>query len=208
MKKMLVRAAVLAVFTAGFGTTAAIVGTGTAMACEVGPVKSWEYAASLPQVNYGDHNEYVMGLQIRLRGEGYDLQGTGTYADKTLAAVKDYQRKKGINPSGIVGSKTWAALVGPMDEGVTGNGKRKPPTFSVNPGDTDPNKIGALFEVMQRIYPYYVTGLPDANHYDAEWQSVVQGFQRRAGINPSGIIGPKTWAALYTTTAISGGWGC
>lgn len=207
MKKMLVRAAVLTVFTAGFGTTAAIVGTGTAMACEVGSEKSWEYAASLPQVNYGDHNEHVVGLQLRLRLLGYNLQGTGTYADNTLVAVKDFQRKNGINDSGIVGSKTWAALIGHLDKGLTGNGKITPPTFSLNPGETNQDKMFHLHNTLVRIHPYW-DNLPDGDTYDAEWQNMVKDFQRRAGINPSGIIGPKTWAALYTVVSVSGQWGC
>ncbi|MFD1044136.1 peptidoglycan-binding domain-containing protein, partial [Kibdelosporangium lantanae] len=34
----------------------------------------------------------VLSLQLELRQLGYDLQGTGTYADKTLDAVRDFQR--------------------------------------------------------------------------------------------------------------------
>jgi peptidoglycan hydrolase-like protein with peptidoglycan-binding domain len=112
MKKMLVRAAVLAMFTAGIGTTVGIAGVGTALACGQENLRSDRLAASLPQVSYGDSNQHVLGLQLALRAKGYQLNGTGNYAQNTLTAVQDYQRKHGINPSGIVGSKTWHALVG------------------------------------------------------------------------------------------------
>lgn len=208
MKKTLVRAAVLAVFTAGLGTTAAIVGTGTAMACEAPSESSYAFAATLPQVNYGDHNEHVLGLQLSLRFVGYNyLQGTGTYSDNTLAAVKDFQRKHGINDSGIVGSKTWAALVGPKSAIGTGNGKATPPPFSLNPGDSDSDKVFYLVNVLQRIHPYWEQS-PYSEVYDARLQGMVQDFQRRVGINPSGIIGPKTWAAFYKVVSVSGTWGC
>jgi peptidoglycan hydrolase-like protein with peptidoglycan-binding domain len=36
----------------------------------------------------------------------------------------------------------------------------------------------------------------------------VQDFQRRTGIDPSGIVGPKTWAAMYEVVSVSAGWGC
>ncbi|MBP2322155.1 peptidoglycan hydrolase-like protein with peptidoglycan-binding domain [Kibdelosporangium banguiense] len=210
MKRMIVRAAVLAMFTAGMATTVGIAGAGTAMACGQENQRSDQFAASLPQVNPGDTGQHVLALQLSLRHEGYtQLNGTGTYAQNTLSAVQDFQRKNGINASGIVGSKTWHALVGKMPPSLTGQGWATPPSFGINPGERNGNKLSALFDAMQRIHPYTSQGLPDEGDvYGPQMQRLVQDFQRRAGIKDSGIVGPKTWAALYEVVAASGQWGC
>ncbi|ALG14176.1 hypothetical protein AOZ06_51440 [Kibdelosporangium phytohabitans] len=144
MKKMLVRAAVLAIFTAGFTAAAGIAGAGTALACETSSQRSDQLAASLPQVGYDDTGPDVLGLQIALRFEGYALNGTGVYSDNTLSAVRDFQFKNGINPSGIVGSKTWHALVGKKSVSITGNGGIQVPGFGIQPGEVNEDKLNAL----------------------------------------------------------------
>jgi peptidoglycan hydrolase-like protein with peptidoglycan-binding domain len=209
MKKMLIRAAVLAMFTAGIATATGIAGAGTALACGEENLRSDRLAASLPQVNYGDSGQYVLGLQLALRAKGYtQLTGTGTYAQNTLSAVQDYQRKHGINPSGIVGSKTWHALVGSMPPSLTGDGWATPPSFGITPGERNQEKTSTLWNALMRIHPYYVDMPSEGATYGPASQRIVQDFQRRTGINPSGIVGPKTWDALYKVVAMSGMWGC
>jgi peptidoglycan hydrolase-like protein with peptidoglycan-binding domain len=207
MKKMLVRAAVLAIFTAGLSTTAAIVTASPALACQANNNRSDQLAASLPQVNYGQSGKHVLALQLRLKNLGYNLKGTGKYAQNTLAAVKDFQRKNGINDSGIVGSKTWHALVGPLPPSVTGNGQAKPPAFRIQPGERNEEKMSYLLNTLSRIY----TGRELSNEgdtYGPKSQELVKDFQRRAGIKASGIVGPKTWSAMYEVVAVTGQWGC
>ncbi|MET0234761.1 MAG: peptidoglycan-binding protein [Kibdelosporangium sp.] len=206
---MVIRAAVLAMFTAGIATATGIAGAGTALACQADNQRSDRFAASLPQVNYGDTGTYVVGLQLALRGAGYsNLTGTGTYAQNTLSAVQDFQQKHGINPSGIVGSKTWHALVGVKSPTNTGEGLT-PPSFGITPGEHNENKMNHLYNAIGRVYPYYAQELPgEYTTYGPGMQQVVQDFQRRAGINPSGIVGPQTWDALYKVVGMSAMWGC
>jgi peptidoglycan hydrolase-like protein with peptidoglycan-binding domain len=209
MKKLIVRAAILAIFTAGISGVTGIATAGTAMACESHGQRSDQLADSLPQVTYGQSGKHVLALQLALHNEGYHLQGTGKYAQNTLAAVKDFQRKNGINDSGIVGSKTWHALVGKLSPSVTGNGGATPAGFSITPGERNQDKMDTLFNVVQRIYPYVGHGLPNEGAvYGPRTQALVKDFQKRAGIKASGIIGPKTWSAMFEAVSVSGGWGC
>jgi murein L,D-transpeptidase YcbB/YkuD len=209
MKKLIVRAAVLAIFTAGISTTTGIVTAGTAMACESHNQRSDQLAASLPQVTYGQSGKHVLALQLALHNEGYNLQGTGKYAQNTLAAVRDFQRKHGINDSGIVGSKTWQALVGKLSPSVSGNGGVVAPKFGITPGERNQDKMDTLVNVVQRIYPYFTRDLPSEGAvYGPGMQSLVKDFQKRAGIKASGIVGPKTWAAMFEAVSVSGMWGC
>ncbi|TCO65051.1 peptidoglycan-binding domain-containing protein [Actinocrispum wychmicini] len=202
MKKMLVRAAIFAILTTGVGIASA----GNAMACD-GSARSDEFASGLPQVHYGQHGQHVLALQLALRHTGYtSLQGTGNYATNTLKAVRDFQRKHGIKDSGIVGSKTWHALVGAMPEYQTFGGQA--PKYSITPGERNRDKVDTLGLIIQRIHPYSARTLPDGDVYGPTLQKMVKDFQRRAGIKASGIVGQKTWAAMMEAASASGGWGC
>ena len=53
-----------------------------------------------------------MALQhlLMLRGVVTFYNIDGVFGDKTEAAVKEFQKVKGIYPDGMVGAKTWPAL--------------------------------------------------------------------------------------------------
>lgn len=184
----------------GLGLTA---GAGVASACGEPQHRSAAFAGTLPQVRFGQSGTVVQGLQLNLKNRGYGLTGTGYYGTRTLAAVQDFQRRNGINPSGIVGSRTWQALVGSMSEAATTKSHR--PDFSVHPGERDRFKVGIVRDHIGRIYGYWDF---DFTWYDPELRRQVQRFQKANGIRASGIVGVKTWAAMTKVISISGGWGC
>ncbi|GAA5118837.1 peptidoglycan-binding domain-containing protein [Haloechinothrix salitolerans] len=48
---------------------------------------------------------------------------------------------------------------------------------------------------MNEVYPLY-SQLRVDGIYRPKTQRVMREFQRRSGLVPDGIVGPKTWAAL------------
>lgn len=52
----------------------------------------------------------VKYLQARLNAHGAKLKEDGNFGPVTLAAVKAFQKAKGLTADGVVGAKTWAAL--------------------------------------------------------------------------------------------------
>ncbi|WDU82768.1 peptidoglycan-binding domain-containing protein [Caloramator sp. Dgby_cultured_2] len=56
------------------------------------------------------YGEDVKTLQTLLNKYGYNLKVDGIYGPKTLAAVKDFQKKHGLKAGGVVGPKTMAKL--------------------------------------------------------------------------------------------------
>ena len=68
--------------------------------------------ATKKQIGYGSQGSEVTELQRLLNSNGYNLKADGIYGDKTMAAVKDYQKKKKLAVDGIVGNNTWGALTG------------------------------------------------------------------------------------------------
>lgn len=58
----------------------------------------------------GSKGDEVKTLQTQLNANGYNLDVDGSFGNKTLAAVKDYQQKNNLSVDGIVGNNTWGAL--------------------------------------------------------------------------------------------------
>lgn len=64
------------------------------------------------QLKKGDKGKDVRILQMILKASDYEaLDVDGIFGDITNRVVRDFQRKKGLSVDGIVGNKTWDALV-------------------------------------------------------------------------------------------------
>lgn len=66
--------------------------------------------ATYNQISYGSTGSDVTELQKLLNKNGYSLAEDGIFGSKTLAAVRDYQKKNNLAVDGIVGTNTWGAL--------------------------------------------------------------------------------------------------
>ncbi|CRK60412.1 N-acetylmuramoyl-L-alanine amidase [Alloactinosynnema sp. L-07] len=198
------RASIVGLLTATAIAGGMVAGAGTASACAENPY-SHELAASLPQLRPGTTGTATVGLQVALRDHGHKLQGTGFYGPNTLAAVRAFQRKNGIKDSGIVGSKTWQALVGRLS--VYSTGGRSNPTFAVHPGETDVKKVNHLRDYLSRL-DFGGEQFWDEKSYSPRMVATVKRFQQSVGIKASGIVGPKTWTAMNQVLRIAGHWGC
>ncbi len=60
----------------------------------------------------GDQGTEIAEIQGRLIRLGYDVIADGDFGPATVDAVKSFQKSKGIKADGLVGEKTYAALVG------------------------------------------------------------------------------------------------
>ncbi len=68
----------------------------------------------LPELMVGDEGEAVRAAQLLLKGRGFPVGWMGADGDfgaKTEAAVRRFQRSRGLERDGIVGPLTWAALI-------------------------------------------------------------------------------------------------
>ncbi|MFC5287091.1 peptidoglycan-binding protein [Actinokineospora guangxiensis] len=56
----------------------------------------------------GDANDHVLALQQRLTDHGYLHDAPdGVYGESTEAAVREFQRERGLIEDGVVGERTW-----------------------------------------------------------------------------------------------------
>lgn len=61
-------------------------------------------------IDKGTKNDYVKWIQWELVDAGYNLEVDGSFGPTTEAAVRDFQKKNGLDSDGIVGPKTREAL--------------------------------------------------------------------------------------------------
>ena len=67
-----------------------------------------------PTLKKGSKGEYVTLAQTKLIQRGYDLApygADGSYGNKTVAAVKAFQKDNGLTADGVIGQKTWDVLL-------------------------------------------------------------------------------------------------
>ncbi len=70
-----------------------------------------ETAAFTPVLRRGAKGDAVRHLQERLTGQGHVLgKVDGDFGERTDAAVRIFQKLKGLKSDGIVGTQTWAQL--------------------------------------------------------------------------------------------------
>ena len=74
---------------------------------------SSKVTVSVNMLERGSEGDNVWALQILLNGLGYSC-GTvdGDFGSKTDTAVKKFQKAKGLKQDGVVGAKTWSAILG------------------------------------------------------------------------------------------------
>lgn len=68
----------------------------------------------MPTLRKGSSGEYVTLLQTKLIQLGYNLEpygADGKYGNTTLKAVKEFQQDNGLTADGVVGTKTWEAIL-------------------------------------------------------------------------------------------------
>jgi len=162
------------------------------------------------QFREGDSSEDLKLWQKQMGSRGYDLIGTGYFGPKTEAAVLDLQAKAGLNVVGFIGPSTWAAAwdgsagpaaaaapaaYTPATDQSCGVGQSTAPAWPGKEfvqGDTDRDLQCFQKELGSRGF-----GLTGTGYYGPATAAAVVDLQQRNGINPSGIVGPKTWVAAW-----------
>ncbi|MCZ7587907.1 MAG: peptidoglycan-binding protein [Gaiella sp.] len=99
----------------------------------------------------------VASLEFRLRGFGLLAKRVdGRFDAATAAALRRFQRARGLTPDGIVGARTFAAL-------ARGTGARKAPAARKTTSVVHEVRAGEGFEVIARRYRVTPDALARAN---------------------------------------------
>ena len=141
----------------------------------------------------------VSQLQTDLKQLGYYYADiTGKFGEKTEAAVKEFQKDKGITADGVAGYTTLQAISKAID---AAGGSATSSTTGLKVGSTG-SKVTALQQDLTALGYYYgdISG-----HYGSLTQAAVKKFQKAKGINQDGIAGTSTLNAIANALGNSTG---
>lgn len=158
------------------------------------------------EISQGASGDAVKDVQNKLIQIGYlKAEATGYFGALTHAAVVAFQKANGIDPIGIVGPKTKAALAAakPLDPTTAGTPSTTPtPATSVSSSFTFTKRleVGVTNEEVKQLQillkrlGYF--GEDATGYFGNITKAAVVAFQKAEGIEPLGFVGPATRAAL------------
>ena len=87
-------------------------------------------------VRLGDTGSGVKQIQVALAAHGYKVSTDGVFGPQTSSAVKDFQKKNGLAPDGVVGPATWKKLQAASSSTSTTAAKSTTSTKTTTPAKT------------------------------------------------------------------------
>jgi len=135
-----------------------------------------------PLVQEGDKNHPVQTLQHLLRARGNTVAVDGIFGPRTETAVRAFQNSKALTADGLVGPRTWGALILQVSRGSSGEAVRGvQEEFQFRNLSGDPGQ-----------------GVQVDGIFGSKTEAAVRGFQQALGIAVDGIVGPLTWRGLIS----------
>ena len=138
-----------------------------------------ESAEAFKSVDRGDRGSRVATVQ-RVLGVTVDRH----FGSRTVRAVKSFQRRRGLGADGVVGRRTWRALMRVARSQRAGRNR----TARSRRGS---HSRSHYVRVLQRALGVAVDG-----SFGSGTQRALKRFQRRRGLAADGVAGPATWRAL------------
>ncbi len=119
-----------------------------------------------------------------------ELAEDGKYGPATVKAVQEFQVRNDLAVDGKTGKNTWNALYAKY--AASHADKDVYPGTALREGDT-----GAAVRAAQQQLKSRGSSLTADAKFGDKTEDAVRAFQKAAGINADGVIGPDTWAKLF-----------
>lgn len=128
---------------------------------------------NLPTLRKGSTGGSVRTLQYLLNSR-YGIQVDGKFGPTTEKYVKKFQAAKGLRADGVVGDKTWGAILPTVRKGSKGNAVR-----------------AVQRELRAEGYSLSIDG-----KFGSKTRSAVVKYQQKKKLSADGVVGKKTWGSL------------
>lgn len=166
---------------------------------------------SYPTIKLGSKGADVKKAQKLLIAKGYSCGAAGADGDfgaGTYNAVKKFQVANGLEADGIVGAKTWAALLKTEQPKPEQTEPEKEPEEPMTPtGSTCIVDLPIIKQGNKGFTVIAVQTLLGKNNFSVNYidgdfgpdtLAKVKAFQKAKGLTADGIVGSKTWVKLLT----------
>lgn len=134
-----------------------------------------------PTIYPWDTGPAVAELQEMLNAHGFKLRMDGDFGYITEAAVKEFQRQRGLRIDGVVGPKTRAALKTSIVPGSR--------NLRIGHTGADVCELQGLLQVCG--FPIQRNGI-----FNRETRQAVLAFQEEHKLRANGIVDSITWRVL------------
>ena len=134
-----------------------------------------------PVIYPWDSGSAVAQLQELLRAHGFRMRIDGDFGGVTEAAVRSFQRQRGLRPDGIVDAKTWASLKGTIQPG----------TRTLRLGHT-----GSDVWELQGLLQVHGYSIVRNGWFDRDTKQATIAFQQKHKLKDNGIVDAITWTIL------------
>ena len=161
-------------------------------------------------------NQPIRSLQTMLRtiaaiepGQ-MNVMPDGIYGPQTAAAVRSFQRRQGLNPTGVADQATHERLVREYERARIETEKAHPVRITLDPGQVlrrgEKNNHIYLVQSMLTVLHLLDDRIPKPDHtgiLDPATAESIAVFQTLAGLPPTGEVDKRTWKdlALYYALA-------
>jgi peptidoglycan hydrolase-like protein with peptidoglycan-binding domain len=161
----------------------------------VKPPKKTEKVGAAALISEGDTGRKVRELQHRLRQlDWFSGKITGSYDDATVRAVRGFQAKRNLKPTGAVEQRTWDTLVKMTREPTSDELHNR---LVAGPAIMKLGSSGERVRNLQarlRQIGWYSGKITD--FYGRATVTAVAGFQGRRAIPVTGQVDQRTWDRL------------
>ena len=166
-------------------------------------------------ISRGDRGENVATIQTAINRISTNYPSIpkmypvdGIFGEATERSVKQFQRIFNLTPDGIVGKATWYKMISLYtgitrlselnSEGQTIFGRSLEYPDAISEGNRGEKVIILQFfiNVIASVNPF-VPAVPITGTFGPETKNAVIAFQQNNGLATDGIVGAKTWGAMY-----------
>ena len=160
-------------------------------------------AVAARTLSRGDRGPKVAILQKRLRQLGYYMAAVnGRYNDATEDALKGFQIEKKLPATGVADKETLDALgiqIGQLNQTAAApaaTADSSKPARSTETALSSDDRGEAVAKLQRRLQAANYYNGPADGIYGSGTEEAVTAFQKAQGLEPDGVAGKKTLAAL------------
>lgn len=164
-------------------------------------------------------NQPIRSLQTMLRtiariepGQ-MNVMPDGICGSQTAAAVRSFQRRMGLNPTGAVDQSTHAHIVREFDRARIETKQAHPVQVTLDPGQVlrrgEGHPAVYVMQSMLTVLSELVPSIPRPTHsgqLDSQTSESLATFQTYAALPPTGEVDKRTWKELSLHFSLAADW--